>query len=185
MKKIAILCADGFEEIEGLTVVDLLRRADVVCDIVAVGDASPIVGSHAIRVLPDRLFKETDFSEYDGIVLPGGLRGTAALAADGRVETQLRSFCAQGKLTAAICAAPTVLAQADLLRGKTAVCYPGMEDRLSGAVIGDSDVVEDGTVITSRGAGTAVPFALRLVAYLVSEERAKQLASAIVYDRKP
>lgn len=181
MKKTALLLAEGFEEVEALTVVDLLRRADVVCDMVALGEEAEVRGSHGIRVLADRLFAGTDFAAYDGLILPGGLAGTRRLAADERVAEQLRRFHAEGRITAAICAAPTVLAAAGLLQGKRAVCYPGMEPELTGAEAGAESVVTDGTVITSRGVGTAIPFALELVRLFAGAKTAEKLARGIVY----
>lgn len=181
MKKTAMLFANGFEEVEALTVVDLLRRADIVCDIVALDDGKTVTGSHGIVVGSDRAFTETPFAEYDALLLPGGQPGTTNLAADGRVLSLLKEFCAAGKLTAAICAAPTVLAKAGLLEGGRATCYPGMEGRLTGATASTDPVVADGTVITSRGVGTALDFALALVKYLDSAARADELAKAVVY----
>lgn len=181
MKRTAMLFANGFEEVEALTAVDLLRRAEIVCDIVSLDGAATITGSHGIVVGADKGFGETDFTAYDALILPGGQPGTNNLAADERVLELLRSFHGAGKLTAAICAAPTVLAKAGLLSGKRAVCYPGLEDRLTGATAGTESVAVDGTVITSRGVGTAIPFALALVEYLDSRERADALAKAVVY----
>ena len=181
MKKTAMLFAEGFEEVEALTVVDLLRRAEIVCDVVALSGADTVTGSHGITVRADRAFAGTDFDAYDGVLLPGGQPGTNNLAADGRVSDLLRQFRSAGKLTAAICAAPTVLAKAGLLEGRRAVCYPGLEEKLTGAKTSADPVAVDGTVITSRGVGTAIPFALALVEYLDSAERAEALARAIVY----
>lgn len=181
MKKTLLLLAEGFEEVEALTVVDLLRRADIVCDMAALGDDLEVTGSHGITVRADRLLPAAESGAYDGVILPGGLRGTENLAADGRVAELLRRYRDEGKLTAAICAAPTVLAAAGLLEGKRAVCYPGMEPQLCGADAGGEEVAVDGSVITSRGLGTAIPFALALVAYLDSPERAQALAKAIVF----
>lgn len=181
MKKTAMLFADGFEEVEALTVVDLLRRAEIVCDIVALDGAAEITGSHGITVRADKGFDAVSVDGYDALLLPGGQPGTTNLGNDERVLALLRAFHAAGKLTAAICAAPTVLAKAGLLDGKRATCYPGLEDKLTGATPCTESVVEDGTVITSRGVGTAIPFALALVAYLDSSERADALAKAIVY----
>ena len=106
MKKTAILFAKGFEEVEALTVVDLLRRAGIGCEIVSVSGESTVEGSHGIAVKADRVFSETDFSDYDGVILPGGMPGTTNLAAEEKVLALLREFFAAGKLTAAICAAP-------------------------------------------------------------------------------
>lgn len=181
MKKTAMLFANGFEEVEALTVVDLLRRADIICDIVSLDGAATVTGSHGVAIGADRGFDDADFAAYDALLLPGGQPGTNNLAADERVLALLREFHAAGKLTAAICAAPTVLAKAGLLNGRRAVRYPGLEDRLTGAVAGKETVAVDGTVITSRGVGTALDFALALVEYLDSRERADALAKAVVY----
>lgn len=181
MKKTAILFANGYEEVEALTVVDLLRRAKIGCEILSVADSGQVTGSHGISIGADRNFSGTDFSQYDGVILPGGMPGTTNLAADERVLALLRSFASAGKLTAAICAAPTVLAKAGLLEGKKAVCYPGMEEQLTGAKVSFDPVAVDGTVITSRGLGTAIPFALSIVQYFEGRERAEALASSVVY----
>lgn len=181
MKKTAILFANGYEEVEALTVVDLLRRAKIGCEILSVADSGQVTGSHGISIGADRNFSGTDFSQYDGVILPGGMPGTTNLAADERVLALLRIFAAAGKLTAAICAAPTVLAKAGLLEGKKAVCYPGMEEQLTGAKVSFDPVAVDGTVITSRGLGTAIPFALSIVQYFDGRERAEALASSVVY----
>ena len=177
----ALIAADGFEEVEGLTVVDLLRRAKITCDIVALSDADWITGSHGIRIGTDRRFSETDFDSYDAVILPGGLRGTDALKADERVTALLQHMHSAGKLTAAICAAPTVLAKAGILEGRQATCYPGAETMLAGAAFRTDSVVRDGTIITSRGAGTTIPFALAIIAYLDSDEKAAEIARKIVY----
>ena len=181
MKKTLMLFAEGFEEVEALTAVDLLRRAEIGCDMIAVGGGDTVTGSHGITVRMDGTLDGTDTDAYDGVLLPGGQPGTRNLAAEERVRELLRRFHAAGKLTAAICAAPTVLAEAGLLEGRRAVCYPGLEDRLTGATVADGDVAIDGTVVTSRGVGTAIPFALAVVAYFSGEEKARTLARSIVY----
>ncbi|MBR3561665.1 MAG: DJ-1/PfpI family protein [Oscillospiraceae bacterium] len=181
MKKTVMLFANGFEEVEALTVVDLLRRAEIVCDIVALDGAATVTGSHNITVSADKAFADVTVDAYDALLLPGGQPGTTNLGNDNRVLALLRAFHDAGKLTAAICAAPTVLAKAGLLEGRRATCYPGLEGKLTGAAASTEHVVEDGAVITSRGVGTAIPFALSLVAYLDSQERADALAKSIVY----
>lgn len=181
MKKTAILFAEGYEEVEALTVVDLLRRAQIGCDIVAVADTAEVTGSHGIRVGADRGFTGLAPEAYDGLILPGGSQGVRRLAADERVLDLLRRFHKAGKLTAAICAGPTVLAKAGLLQGRKASCYPGMEDQLTGAIACTDALVADGNILTSRGLGTAIPFALALVEYFSGEEQAEALAKAIVY----
>ena len=181
MKKTAILFAEGYEEVEALTVVDLLRRAKIGCDIVAVKEADEVTGSHGISVRADKILSQLEVEQYDGLILPGGLRGVNNLAADERVIDLLRRFHEAGKLTAAICAGPTVLARAGLLEGRKACCYPGMEDQLTGALACTEAVVVDGSIITGRGLGTAIPFALALVAHFSGEKQAQALAKSIVF----
>ena len=181
MKKIGIFLAEGFEEIEGLVVVDILRRAGLEAVTISVTGQKEIHSSHQVGVLADRLFDEVGFAELDGVVLPGGMPGTTNLGAHAGVNEVIRSFAAEGKLVAAICAAPSVLGQAGILQGKKAACYPGFEDKLTGAEVVYEEVAEAGNIITSRGMGTAIPFALSLVSYLVSGQKAQELAEAIIY----
>ncbi len=181
MKKTGVFLAEGFEEIEGLTVVDILRRAGIDVVTISVMGQKEVCGSHKITVLADALFEEVNFEEYEGIVLPGGMPGTTNLGGHSGVNQIIKSFAEQGKLVAAICAAPSVLGQAGILEGKKAACYPGFEDKLTGAEVTFEEVAEDGNVITSRGMGTAIPFGLRLTAYFTTEQKAKELAEAIIY----
>lgn len=183
MNKVAVILAEGFEEVEAIAPVDLLRRAKIDCVTVSLAGERLVPSSRAIPMLADRSWDEVDFDEFDGVVLPGGLAGTERLLADARVEALLRQFHAQGKLTAAICAAPTVLAKAGLLVGKRAICYPRLEEKLEGALVTCEEVVRDGTVITSRGMGTSVPFGLALVAYFLGNEAAEALSAKIIYNR--
>lgn len=181
MKKTGVFLAEGFEEIEGLTVVDILRRAGIDVVTISVMGQKEVCGSHKITVLADALFEEVNFEEYEGIVLPGGMPGTTNLGGHSGVNQIIKSFAEQGKLVAAICAAPSVLGQAGILEGKKAACYPGFEDKLTRAEVTFEEVAEDGNVITSRGMGTAIPFGLRLTAYFTTEQKAKELAEAIIY----
>ena len=183
MFKTALLLAEGFEEVEALTPVDVLRRAGIGCVTVSLTEEKLVPSSRLIPVLADKSWDETDFEALDGIILPGGLKGTAHLAGDARVDKLLRSFAAEGKLTAAICAAPTVLAKAGLLESKKAVCYPGLEDRMEGALLSYEPVMRDGTVITGRGMGASLPFALALAEYFCGKAAAEALADKIVYKR--
>ena len=181
MKRTALLAADGFEEVEGLTVVDLLRRAGLTCDIIAVSDREEITGSHGIRIGADRSFSDTDFDSFDAVIIPGGLRGTEALLTDERIKTLLQQFSLAGKLTAAVCAGPAVLAAAGLLKGKKAVCYPGQESRLTDAIICSDPVMQDGSVITGRSVGTSIPFALKIIACLEDSRTADRIAESILF----
>ncbi len=181
MKKLAIICADGMEEVEALTAVDLLRRARIGCDMLALDGGEQVRGSHEIVIRMDGRFPEARWESYDGLILPGGKRGTERLRESGALLALLRDFHARGKLCTAICAAPTVLGKAGLLRGRRACCYPGMEEGLTGAEVRYDPVTVDGDLITSRGLGTAIPFALAIVAYFRGREEAARLAEKVVY----
>lgn len=180
MSKVIMFCAEGFEEIEGLTVVDILRRAGETIDMVSITDNSEITGSHGISIKTDKLAKDTDFSQYDMLVLPGGMPGTNYLKEDETVKNTLLDFNASGKYIAAICAAPTVLAKYGILDGKTACCYESHEDKLVNSKVVRDPVVVDGNVITSRGLGTALTFSLKLVEILQNSENAEKIAKSIM-----
>lgn len=184
MSKIAVFFADGCEEIEGLTVVDLMRRAGVEIIMISLTDQKQVTGSHGIAFLADELLAKTDFDSLDGIVLPGGLEGTQKLGKNETVNQVIRTFAEEGKLVSAICAAPSVLGTAGILNGKKAACYPGFEDKLTGAEICTDEVCVSGNIITSRGMGTAIPFSLAIAAYLLDQEAADQLAKTIIYNLK-
>ena len=181
MNKIGIFMADGCEEIEGLTVVDIVRRAGINITTISISDKKEVAGAHGITFLADAKKDEVDFSTLDGIVLPGGMPGTINLGADETVDKVIREFAAGGKLVAAICAAPSVWGQAGLLNGKHATSYPGFEPKLTGAVTSEDPVVQDGNVITSRGMGTAIAFALEIVSYFTDKKTADKLAESIIY----
>lgn len=156
--------AEGFEELEAITVVDLLRRADIEV-VTAALVASPVRGSHGIAVEADSTLAAVANREFDMIVLPGGMPGARHLGEDARLRERLRRMAAEGRITAAICAAPAVLAAAGLLDGKRATSFPGFLDPAAtpGLELADAPVVADGAVITSRGPGTALDFALALI----------------------
>ena len=181
MSRIAVFFADGCEEIEGLTVVDMLRRAKVDVDMVSIMGRKEICGSHNISFLADILFEEMEPASYDGVVLPGGMPGTTNLGAHEGVISIIKAFAAEGKLVAAICAAPGVLGQAGILQQKRAACHPGWEDRLTGAVVCEESAVTDGNIITSRGMGTAVDFSLAIIRMLTDEETVADVKKGIVY----
>lgn len=184
MSEVYVFLADGFEEIEGLTVVDLLRRADIPVETVSIMDTKTVCGSHGILVKADTKFKKVDFKEGAMLVLPGGLRGTENLRAHEGVKKQVLNYYKKGKQIAAICAAPTVFGGLGLLDGKKATVYPGMDDGLGEAIYKNKKVVTDGNVTTGRALGAAIPFALRLIEILRGEEAAAKVADAIVYKEK-
>ena len=181
MSKIAIFMANGCEEIEGLTVVDNLRRVNLDITMVSITGSKSVTGSHTITFEADELFENVNFDEFDGIVLPGGMPGTLHLGAHAGVMEQVVKFAEAGKLVSAICAAPSVLGEAGILQGKKATSYPGFEDKLTGAITSTEGVVVDGNIITSRGMGTAIDFSLAIIAYYLGEETAADLSKKIIY----
>lgn len=181
MKKIGIFMADGCEEIEGLTVVDIVRRAKMEIVMISITGKREVTSSHQVTFLTDALAAEVDYDTLDGIVLPGGMPGTLNLQADETVNKVIRQFAVDGKLVCAICAAPSVLGAAGILEGKCATCHPGFEEKLTGAKVEEKEVVVDGNVITSRGMGTAIPFALEIVRYFADDEAVEQVRKGLVY----
>ena len=181
MSKVYIFLAEGYEEIEALTVVDLLRRANIDICMVSVTGEKMVRGAHGINVEADVLYEEANIKEADMLVLPGGMPGTKNLMAHEDLVSNLKQFHEAGKAVAAICAAPMVLGENGILEGKKAVCYPGFEEKLIDANVDTCAVAVDGNIITSRGMGTAIPFALEIVSYLLDEETAKKLSAGIIY----
>ena len=169
MSRLGIFIADGCEEVEALTVVDIVRRAKLEIDMISINGTKQVTSSRNVTFMTDTTKEEADFSAYDGIILPGGMPGTVHLGEDDTVSQVIREFAKEGKLVAAICAAPSVLGQAGILNGKKAACHPGFEEKLTGAEVFFSPVVCDGNVITSRGMGTAVPFGLAVARYFTDD----------------
>lgn len=181
MKKTAIFFGTGYEEVEALTVVDLLRRAGIEVTMVSIEPEREVVSSHQVCITMDACFADCDFSEYDMLILPGGMPGTKNLGACQPLMALLHQFDEQGKYLAAICAAPTVFGKENLLVGKKACCYPDMQDQLIGAEVTFDPVTKDGHMITSRGLGTAIPFGLTLIAELENQQLADEIAKKIVF----
>ena len=175
---IDLFLADGFEEIEALAVVDILRRAELPVTTVGVG-AIQISGAHHIPVAADILDVAANQSNLTGVILPGGGQGTIRLEKSPVVQSFIDRAAREGKTIGAICAAPSILGHKGLLRGKKAVCYPGFEKELEGADIVDAPVAEDGNIITSKGAGTAILFALALVKRFAGAAAADRVRAAI------
>jgi 4-methyl-5(b-hydroxyethyl)-thiazole monophosphate biosynthesis len=181
MAKVYIFLADGFEEIEGLTVVDLLRRAKIDITMVSITGNIMVTGSHQIKTEADVLFEKAGFKDADMLVLPGGMPGTNHLMNHEGLDKLLKEFHSMGKSLAAICAAPSILGTKGLLDGKNAICYPGFEEKLYGATISNTAVVTDGNITTSKGMGTAIDFALSLIKNLKGADEAKRIADSIQY----
>lgn len=179
--KAAMFFGTGYEEVEALTVIDLLRRAEIEVDMVSVTGEKKVTGSHGISVEMDCLLEEVDFDIIKMIILPGGMPGTKNLEACAPLMEQVDIFYAQGKALAAICAAPSILGHRNILEGRNACCYPSFESHLKGAKISRRSCEVAEHIITARGMGCAIDFGLAIISYLRDEETAKQIAEAIVY----
>ena len=183
MKKIGVFFAEGYEEIEALTVVDICRRCGLGVDMVSVTEELMVTGSHGIGVRMDKGFSSADFQEYDMAVLPGGMPGTKNLEAHEGLMAQVDAYYAGGKYVAAICAAPSIFGHRGILKGRRACCYPGIEAHLEGAEVTAGPVEIADNVITSRGMGSAMDFALAIVEVLCGKEKAQEMAEAVVHQR--
>lgn len=179
MKKVYTFLANGFEEVECLAVVDILRRANLNVVMVSITNNKYVTGSHSITVQADTLFDNTDFSDAELIFLPGGMPGTKYLATHEGLNALIKSCHKNGKYLSAICAAPIVYGELHLLNGVHATCYPGFEEKCMGAVMEKSGVVTDGKIITARGLGFAIDLGLELVRILENSAAADQVKAAI------
>ncbi len=181
MKKVLVPLATGFEEIEALTVVDILRRAGAEVS-VAGTVAGPIEGRSHIKVIPDTLMESVSGSGFDMIVLPGGAVGADNLKKDPRVKKIVEELYCQGKLVTAICAAPKVLSAIGLTEGRTITSHPSVRSEIKGRITEDR-VVVDGNIITSQGPGTAMEFAFKLVETLFGPEKADEVNKGVLARR--
>ena len=182
MSKVYAFLAEGFEEVECLAVVDILRRAGVEVTMVSIGDSLEVKGAHQIEVMADKLFSQVDLKDAELLFLPGGVPGTPNLRAHDGLCSALREADKDGKRLAAICAAPSILGELYLLEGKEATCYPGWEDKLYGARHTREGVVTDGNITTARGMGYAVDLGLELVRLLVDEAASEDIKEGIQYN---
>ncbi|MDD5057776.1 MAG: DJ-1/PfpI family protein [Sideroxydans sp.] len=179
MKSVLVTLAQGSEELEAVTVMDILRRAGIeaVC---ASLDGQPVRGSRGTRLIPDLSLDEALTRDFDMVVLPGGQPGSNNLKADARIIKLVQDMAAQGRYVCAICAAPAVLAKAGLLDGKRATSFPGSLDAFPKVLRQMQNVVEDGKLITSRGPGTAMDFALTLVERLAGTAKRNEVETGLV-----
>lgn len=179
MAHVITILADGFEEIEAVSFIDILYRADIKCTLLGLSSLD-VPGAHGITIKAEQLLGSYKGS-YDGVIIPGGGPGSENLSNSTLVLEKIQDAFKRGLLCAAICAAPKVLAKAGILNGKKATCFPGVEKKLTGAVITDQAVVTDGNIITSKGVGTAIAFGLELVSYLTDRANAEKIARQILY----
>lgn len=179
--KILIFLADGFEEVEALTVVDYLRRVDISVDMVSITESNRVSGAHYIEVVTNKHVSEVDISQYDGVVVPGGMPGATNLEDCFQVVEIIKEMHKRDKLVAAICAGPIVLAKANIIKDKNITSYPGFENQLIGGNYKTDTVVRDDNIITARGPYWATDFALEIVRYLLGNDKASQLKKDLLY----
>lgn len=179
MGKVYTFLANGFEEVECLAVVDLLRRANIDVAMISITNNRYVTGSHSITVQADALWEDTDFSDADMLFLPGGMPGTKYLAAHEALNKLIQDCYRKNTPLAAICAAPIVYGELNLLSGKHVTCYPGFEGKCMGAVIENRGVVTDNGITTARGLGSAIDLGLELIRILKNETIAAEIKTAI------
>lgn len=180
-KKVALFLVDGFEELEAIAPVDILRRSGIEVDTVSITETYNVISSRKITILSDKLIKDINFDEYEMLILPGGPGTDNYYSSDVLLE-RLKEFSVIKKV-AAICAAPSILSSLGILKGKKAVSFPEYEEKIikDGAVLTLKNVVTDGNIITSRGAGTSIDFALELIKVLSGEAKSEELKKQILY----
>ena len=182
MKKAYIFFAEGFEEIEALTPVDVLKRAGLDVTLVSVSGNKIVKSTRGVGIVTDRLFEELDYTDADLLLLPGGQPGADNLDRHEGLKKVILAADQKKKPIAAICAAPQVLGHLGLLQGKRATCYPGMERELTGALCKGTPCETDGNIITGKGVGAAMKFSLAIVEMLVSKEKAEELKKKMVVE---
>jgi 4-methyl-5(b-hydroxyethyl)-thiazole monophosphate biosynthesis len=180
MKKIAVHLAEGFEEIEAISIIDVLRRAEIDVSVVSVTEKHEVTGSHGIKIIADQLFNEIDYEKVDMIILPGGMPGASHLNSHLGLREQILNFHENKKLLGAICAAPLVFGSLGILKNINATCYPGFENQLHGAIVTGENIEVADNIITGKGAGVALHFALKIVELLKGKDLANKLAEKMI-----
>lgn len=180
MTKIAVLLAEGFEEIEAVSIIDVLRRAEFKVSTISITENLTVNGAHNIKVIADQLFDVTNFNDFNMIVLPGGMPGATNLKNHPGLQKQIIDFHKNGKPLGAICAAPLVFGNLGILKNKKATCYPGFENQLVGAIATGENVELSGNIITGKGAGVAIEFALKIAEILKGKKLADDLAEKMI-----
>ena len=180
MSKVLMCVADGYEELEAVTIIDILRRAKIDITVASTG-TNPLTSARGVKIVPDAMLADINSDAYDMIVLPGGAPNAESLKADQRVQNIIKKFNDQGRYIAAICAAPIALSAAGVLKNRKVTSYPSFQSNLdAGEVMAEERLVEDGKVITSQGPGTAIKFALRLVELIKGEETRDEIKKAML-----
>jgi len=182
MNTVNVYLAEGFEEIEALAVVDILRRADIKTNLISISNDIEVIGAHQIAVKADYLIESFDNYAADLLFLPGGMPGTKKLENCAALEEIILQYSRQSKPLAAICAAPRILGNLGLLEGKDATCYPGNEAFLKNAKISPDKVVVSGSILTAKGAGAAVDFGLKIVEFLSGKSKSDSIRTSIIAD---
>lgn len=182
MKKAVVLLAEGFEDIEALTPVDILRRGKVECTICSIDDELYKTSSRNTTIKADESIKNIDVDEYDAVILPGGLPGAANLRDNENVIKLVREFNSKNKIVSAICAAPIVLKQAGIIEGKAVTSNPNFKNEFEAENYKEDFVVKDGNIITSRGAGMSIYFAFKILESLTDEETVKKVEKSTLFD---
>lgn len=175
MKKAIVLLAKGFEEVEALTVVDVLRRGGVHCITCSIDEEKNVLGCHSIHVKANNLLNKVDVDKYDALVIPGGMPGASNLRDNEKVISLVKKFNEENKIIGAICAGPIVLGKAEVLKGKKVTSYPGFENQLGTNLYNEDIVVQDGNIITSRGPATAIYFAFKILENLEDTKIVRKL----------
>ena len=173
--KAIVLLANGFEEVEGIAQIDFLRRAGIEVTSVSIMEDKRVIGQSMIAVEADEILDKISISEYDMVVLPGGLKGMENLRHNEQVMELIKTFDKDKKWIAAICAAPSILGDLGMLKDRNCICYPGFEDRLQCGKIVDEKVVQDEHIITSKGPGTSFDFAIKMIEVLCGREKADEI----------
>lgn len=177
--KILVFLADGFEEIEAISPIDIFKRAGIEVETVSINQTKEVNGAHGIVVKADKLFSEADYSNADLLFLPGGMPGTKNLDAHEGLKSRINDQLNANKPVAAICAAPSILGKMGLLNAKEAICYPGFENQLLGAKLSENKIAKAGLIYTAMGAGVALHFALKIVEDLKGLDESQKVAKAI------
>lgn len=183
MKTFCVFLADGFEEVEALTPVDVLRRSGLLVKTVSISDVPTVTGSHGVTIIADTIFSDLDKKSIEMIILPGGMPGATHLDSNKEVGDLLMEFAHNSKPISAICAAPMVLGKRGLLLNKKATCYPGFEKFLSGAQYTKALVEVDGNIITGKGPGAAMEFAFTIAEKYIGKEKTEELKDTMMIQR--